>query len=384
MPPSSAGQAGFTSDVLITDATARDEYIRDYIGVDATAYFSGLGEHTLKGGYQTEKIANDVQSGYNADRIIYYAGRPYLTTTGRSVTGQFGYFRLLNISTLGAVSSRNDALFIQDTWRVSPRLTLNLGLRSEHERIPNFGARGVKTPIDFGFGDKLAPRLGFTYDLAGDQRWKLYGSYGKYYDVMKYELPRGSFGGDKWVDYFYTWDSPNWPSNSTSSCATGTNTIAERPGCPAGALIEAVDRRFNAAEALDEGVDPNLKPMEEDEYQLGVEHDLGGNFVLGARYVRKDLVRTIEDVGILIPGIGEVFYIANPGEGISLTLADPGVPNFPTAQREYQGIELTAQRRFSNNWSLGGSYTYSRLYGNYSGLASSDENVELAGARRRT
>ena len=34
------------------------------------------GEHQIKAGFQTEKISNDVQSGYNADRIIYYGGSP--------------------------------------------------------------------------------------------------------------------------------------------------------------------------------------------------------------------------------------------------------------------------------------------------------------------
>ena len=362
---------GFTSGILVTDATARDEYIRDYMGIDATYYVNLGGEHQFKAGFSTERIANDVQSGYNADRILYYAGRPYTTSGGQTVQGRYGYFRLLNISTLGDVATRNDALFIQDTWRVTPRVTLNLGLRTEHERIPNFGQSGVKNPIEFGFGEKLAPRLGFTFDPTGNQQWKIYGSYGKYYDVMKYELPRGSFGGDKWVDYFYTWDNANFASNT---CRTGTNTISERPSCSAGTFIEVLDRRFNSAEALDETVDPDLKPMEEDEYQLGVTRELTRNLVVGARYVRKNLVRTIEDVGILVPGIGEVFYIANPGEGISLSLADPGVPNFPKAVREYDGLELTFQRRFANNWSLFGSYTLSRLYGNYSGLASSDED----------
>jgi outer membrane receptor protein involved in Fe transport len=75
-----------------------------------------------------------------------------------------------------------------------------------------------------------------------------------------------------------------------------------------------------------------------------------------------------------VPGIGEVYYIANPGEGVTLTLNDPGVPPFPKAKREYQALELTAQKRFSNNWGLFLSYTYGRLYGNYSGLASSDED----------
>lgn len=373
LPAQFRQQPGFLSDVLITNAQERDEYIRTYVGLDATVYFKAGGDHSVKFGYQTEEIANDVRSGYNADRILYYAGRNYTTSTGQSVTGTYGYFRLLNISTLGDVTSRNDALFIQDTWRVSPQLTLNIGVRTEHERIPNFGGAGVKNPIDFGFGDKLAPRLGFVYDVFGDQRWKVYGSFGKYFDVMKYELPRGSFGGDKWVDYFYLWNDPNFNLNA-AGCSTGTNTIVERPSCGAGTFIEALDRRFNSAEDLDSTVEPNLKPMEENEFQVGLTHEMGRRMVVGARFIYKDLVRTIEDVGILVPGIGEVFYIANPGEGISLTLNDPSVPAFPKATREYTGLELTFEKRYSNNWALYGSYTISRLYGNYSGLASSDEN----------
>jgi outer membrane receptor protein involved in Fe transport len=365
--------AGFVSDILVTDAQARDEYKRNYLGVDATWYVTGAGEHQIKFGYQGEKLYNDVQRGYNADRILYYAGRTYLDSTGRVRSGQYGYFRLLNISTLGSVTTRNDALFIQDTWKVSPKLTLNLGLRSEHERIPNYGNVGPQNPIDFAFGDKLAPRLGFTFDPKGDGRWKIFGSYGRYYDVMKYEMPRGSFGGDKWVDYFYTWDNPNYLANG-AGCATGTNTISERPTCGAGTFIEPLDRRFNSADPSDPTVDPDLKPMMEDEFQVGLNHELGGGFVLGARYVYKDLKRAIEDVGIVVSGIGEVFYIANPGEGVSLELADPGVPNFPKAKREYQALELTAQKRFTNNWAAFISYTYGRLYGNYSGLASSDED----------
>jgi Carboxypeptidase regulatory-like domain/TonB-dependent Receptor Plug Domain len=373
LPAEFRQQPGYSSGVLIGDATARDEYKRDYIGVDATWYVSAAGEHQIKGGYQTEKIANDVQSGYNADRLMYYAGRAYTTSTGESVRGTYGYFRLLNISTLGEASTRNEAMFIQDTWKPTSRLTLNIGLRSEHERVPNFGDAGVKNPIEFSWGEKLAPRLGFTYDVMGNQLWKVYGSFGKYFDVMKYELPRGSFGGDKWVDYYYTWDNPNFMLNA-SGCATGTNSIKERPTCAAGGLIEVLDRRFNSAEDLDSGVEPNLKPMEENEFQFGLSRELGPRFVVGARYIYKDLVRTIEDVGVLEPGIGEHFYIANPGEGITLSLMDPSIPGFPKAKREYQGLELTAEKRFSNKWAAFGSYTYSRLYGNYSGLASSDED----------
>lgn len=373
--------SGFSSDVLITDATATDEYIRDSFTIDGTYFASAAGEHQIKGGFQTEKISNDVQSGYNADRIIYYAGLSYSAVSqgNTPVSGTYGYFRLLNISTQGAVSSRNNALFIQDTWRVKPNLTLNLGVRAEQEKVPNFG-EGQATAIEFGWGQKIAPRLGFTWDPTSDGRTKVYGSFGKYYDVMKYEMPRGSFGGDKWVDYFYTWDNPNFAANT---CSTGTNSTSERPACAAGTFIEALDRRHNSAANGGEGIDPDLKPMESNEYQIGVSRELNwGGVVVGARYIRKNLVRTIEDVGVIEcsgGACGEVFYIANPGEGITLSLAEaPGVAPFPKAKRDYDGVELTLERRFSNNWGASASYTISRLYGNYSGLASSDENGRTA------
>jgi len=45
----------------------------------------------------------------------------------------------------------------------------------------------------------------------------------------------------------------------------------------------------------------------------------------------------------------------------------------PKPKRQYDAMELTLNRRFASNWFAGASYTLSRLYGNYSGLANSDE-----------
>ena len=45
----------------------------------------------------------------------------------------------------------------------------------------------------------------------------------------------------------------------------------------------------------------------------------------------------------------------------------------PKPKRNYTALEFTANRRFSNNWFLGGSYVLSRLYGNYPGLVNTDE-----------
>ena len=79
------------------------------------------------------------------------------------------------------------------------RLTLNLGVRTENEKVPTFRPEIQENAIEFGFGDKLAPRLGAAYDLFGDGRMKVFGSWGRYYDWTKYELSRGSFGGEIWL-----------------------------------------------------------------------------------------------------------------------------------------------------------------------------------------
>jgi hypothetical protein len=379
IPAGSAQSPGWFSDNFQSPVRQKNIYERTAFGLDATWNVEAGGDHTIKLGFQTEEIYNDVQSGYNADRILYYWDRSYTTTFGTSERGEFGYFRLLNIATLGDVKTTNDALFLQDTWNVSPKLTLNLGLRAEKEEVPNYGAAGPDPAISFDYDDKLAPRIGFAYDVKGDAVWKLYGSYGVYYDVTKYEMPRGSFGGAKWVDFFFTLDNPDiLLNNPGGGCSTGANTIFDTPTCGAGTLIEPVDRRFNSVDPLFQqiigvpGVDPDLKPMESWEAQIGVDHQLTPEIQVGARFVHKEIVRAIEDVGFLFPGVGEVYVIANPGEGI---VAQPDVNglSYPKAVREYDALELTMNKRFSDNWSLRAYYTLSRLWGNYSGLANSDE-----------
>ena len=86
-------------------------------------------------------------------------------------------------------------------------------MRTEREEVPTYttglDANGVDIPefgIKFGFGDKLAPRVGAAYDLKGDGKWKVFGSWGIFYDIFKLELPHGSFGGQKWIEYYYTLD----------------------------------------------------------------------------------------------------------------------------------------------------------------------------------
>jgi hypothetical protein len=96
-------------------------------------------------------------------------------------------------------------------------------------------------------------------------------------------------------------------------------------------------------------------------------------------YIHNDLLETIEDVGFLNDEGSEGYLISNPGKGVTTTQfptgATPEGQITPRPVRQYDALELGFNRRFANNYFFSANYTLSRLYGNYAGLASSDEVV---------
>jgi outer membrane receptor protein involved in Fe transport len=353
--------SGFNS-LSTNRASVRDIFERLGGNFDATAFFNAKGSHTLKGGVQFYRITNDVFNAEQAPHITLDWNASRTTLDGRSVRGQYGYYSYRQFGTQGVVNVNNLGFFIQDDWTINDRLTLNLGIRTDRDDAPSY-VEGLDG-ITFDFSEKIAPRVGFAYDVRGDGRWKAYGSWGMFYDLFKLEMPRGAFGGDKWIEYYYPLDTLNWPS-------IGVN------GNFPGQLIEQVNYRIPSNDpSCPEcgGIDPDLKPMRSQELVFGLDHELNSLMSVGARYVHKQLDRTIEDVGVVVPNLGEVYFMANPGEGIARHIIGEEFPSVPKPVRDYDALELRFTKRHSNNWSLNTSLTFSRLYGNYSGLASSDEN----------
>jgi hypothetical protein len=359
---------GYNS-VPTNQARTKDKFWRYGAMADATAYLTGWGQHTVKGGVQFERIGNDVYDFEQKPHVYLRWNQTRTALDGSRSRGQYGYWWWRTFGTSGYVTVDNLGLFVQDAWTVNSRLTLNLGLRTERETVPAYNP--PLKGIDFSFGDKLAPRAGFAYDLKGDGRWKLYGSWGMFYDVMKLELPRGSFGGDKYVARYYTLDTLEW------------NTLMVNGNQP-GRFIEQVDYRLPSNDPNNQesgAIDPALKPFRQQELVFGVEHELTPRMSVSARYVHKQVDRAIEDIGVPTPGVGEVFWIANPGEGTATYIEKaecPTCPALPKAKRDYDALEIRFARRFSGNWMFNASYTLSRLYGNYPGLASSDEIARIA------
>jgi len=361
-------------------------YQRLFTNVNSIWYKSLAGQHTFKGGFRFERINNEMNNGYQFPIYSIYWNSTRTTSAGERVRGTYGYWRARQVVTLGEAKSNNWSVWLQDSWTIKNRLTINAGVRTESEEVPSYsGESGIG--IKFGFADKLAPRLGFAYDFKGDGKWKAYGSFGWFYDMMKLSLPISAFGGDKWKDHFYTLDTWDW---AQIKCNPENN--SDPGNCAPGTKIESIDYRFNSSIAdprlsdyfggqPQNTIDPDMKPYKTNELTFGLDHELTSTMSVGVRYVRKRLIYAVEDVGVKLPATPtnpesiEVYFISNPGYGVTQVLL-PEFPSFktPPAQRDYDSFELRWRKRLANNWSVNASYLYSRLYGNFSGLASSDES----------
>ncbi len=364
---------GGTQNQTTTFENSRDKYKRYQAQYDTTFFFSAGGEHQVKAGVLYERRFNDALYGETANRLTFNWNR---TISGQR--GTYGYYVVRSNRTfpergyleVGQVTTNAWQLFIQDSWTIGRNFTLNYGLRTENEVAPSYAdpVYGYASKaIEFGFKDKLAPRVGFAWDLKGDGRWKAYGSWGVFYDVLKMDLPRQSFGGAKWVDYYFALDTPNWPSLvDISGCP---------PACPGKQLLFR-DQRFPSNEAIQ----ADIKPMQTQEMVFGLDHELTPTLSVGARFVRKHLVRAVEDIGNLDSEGNETYVIGNPGEGPNELYITPEGREItlPKAQRDYDSFELSLNKRMANRWSARASYMWSRLFGNYAGLSQSDENGRVS------
>ncbi|MGE3841816.1 MAG: TonB-dependent receptor [Vicinamibacterales bacterium] len=365
LPAALQGNTGFenTPRAQITDF---DTTKRSLFNADYNHTFSALGTHALKAGYGFQHTVNDIFSYYPGGYVNIFWNSAF-TFGGQTGRGTYGYYEVNDRRIQNKAGNNIHSLYVQDQWTAGNKLTLNLGLRTEYENVPTFRPDYLKNAFIFDFSEKLAPRLGLAYDVNGDGKMKVFGSWGIYYDWTKYELARGSFGAETWCIYYRGINDFNAVTNVSLSSMPGNDLWFSNPG-------GCRDRRVPQFGA---DIDPDIEPMKQASTSAGFEYQLGGNSTVTARYIHNDLLQTIEDIGFLNATGDEGYLIGNPGERDTAiqfpTGATPLGQPTPTPKRKYDALELGYSRRYANNWFLSANYTLSRLWGNYAGLASSDE-----------
>lgn len=344
------------------------------LNADFTYYMTLGGEHAWKAGIQYMSRGEDFDDG-SVQPIVYLTWDQdfvaYGTNYGR---GTYGWYAVRGNDDSGPfgnkykVTMKSWALYLQDSWTIANKLTLNLGVRAESEYLPSYTTdplfANITKPVNFTFSKKIAPRLGVVYDVFGDSSLKIYGTFGIYHDVMKLYMGANALGGFKWKSAYYTLDTYEFDTIGVNNNYPGT-------------LLTVLDFRAPVFESID----PDLDPFTQREISLGAEKMLGQDMSVSIRLVQKSVLKAIEDCGVVLPE-GEFYYYTNPGsdflwekyqESIDAGFLEPETPRMPWAKRDYYAMNIALDKRLSNNWLGGISYTLSRLEGNFTGLASGDE-----------
>jgi outer membrane receptor protein involved in Fe transport len=288
-------------------------------------------------GQLIDTLVYDPDPSIAGDEQIYYRHRFFIDDRAPGYNRDDPATWRLAVPLTSKPDSRNASFYVQDSWKAAPGLTLNVGLRWEYQDV-----RSRDRVTAFSLKDNWAPRVGVIYDVVGNGRSKLYANWGRFYESVPMDINIRAFGGE--VQCYCNNFDP-------SPAAIAPDDTAPLPSTLYGGV---------------EPVDPHLKGQYMDEFLVGYEQEVAGQWVLGAKFTDRRLGRVIEDFFIIDEGN---YFIANPGEGIGtkVTFYDGSTANAPRATRTSRAFEVTARKRFADHWQFMGSAVFSTLEGNYDG-----------------
>jgi hypothetical protein len=186
------------------------------------------------------------------------------------------------------------ALFLQDSFRITPRLTLNYGVRWDY-----FGVTGQKDgqfyTVDYaGGGDNVptsqlygkdfnnfAPRLALAYDVTGQGKTVVRAGWGLFYDAFSQDMFLGHL---PWNCGFCP--GPAYPGLGPNALATGTVATDPITGLAVNPLTAGIPVYSNyGAEGDFFTVDPHMRTPYIQNFNLNFQQQLGSKMVLQVGYV---------------------------------------------------------------------------------------------------
>jgi uncharacterized protein (DUF2141 family) len=289
-----------------------------------------------------------------------------------------------------SIANKEPALYIQDTWAATSRLTLNYGLRWEAQFFPKMAI----APSAALYGPYLSdpafpstgylpnqtkefqPRFGFAYNVLGDGKTLVRGSAGIFNarQNMLTEVGAITTNGvqQQSQTQFSLGPNPDFPITTDPTYKLKPNSLASCPttGCP-GAGVTVFDKNYHNPRIL--------------AFNVGLERQLGADYVAFVDFTDSKGVRLTRFVdpnvgaavlpGQVIPGTNGNVYSANadtvcyvsgstdtcpglfaPGPFANLGAITDTISN---AKSLYRGVTLGLRKRMSNHFQFQAQYTYS-------------------------
>ncbi|MGB3861491.1 MAG: TonB-dependent receptor [Candidatus Aminicenantaceae bacterium] len=301
-------------------------FAEDFLGAD----------HDFKIGIQYNRGSLEAMGGYPGGGIyIDYYGEPYYLYEQQ----QYSYGGI--VDKIGT--------FFDDSISIGDRLTVNLGLRLDHQKatypaLPlldgwektSENAKGIDDLITWNV---FSPRIGIAFQLTPDGKTLLKANYGRYYDAMhisNFAWPGPGY--TDWYMYWWDWEFEEW------------------------VLID------HAPAEIGYIMDPNIKNPYSEQLFIGLERELITDFSLGAMYMRKTEGNSIGWEGRNTEY--EQVQRVSPDNGQSYTVFNRTGPYPETWQtnpegygQKYNAFILSLDKRYSRNWMMNASLTWSHSTG---------------------
>lgn len=347
--PSTALQFGSSS------ISPRYANIKGYEWVDNLTF--SRGRHTMKVGTDINynRIANffpgNARGSYTFNSYDnFFASRPATFVQAFAGAGTKGFLTTPNFTELG--------FYVQDDFRVTPKLTLNYGLRYDlalwtRPPVKNPDPQLASFNVDTSFleNDKkdFGPRFGFAYRPLNSNRLVVRGGYGLYYGRTPQIMISTAFAqnGISSVSLSFTGASvPPYPNTFSSQPSSGTL------GKPS---IFFFDHNYVLPLVL--------------QGSLGFEYEVLPNTIVGVSYlnVRGEHLSRTRDINfsaamafpVTLPGLGARTLLRYPdarpmSNFVRVSVFDSGADSF------YNGLAVTLRRSFTTHYDVGLSYTYSK------------------------
>jgi outer membrane receptor protein involved in Fe transport len=376
-----------------------------------------IGKHTVRAG--VDYIYNPVEGGFfefnstlEADFIVdpsAILADPTTYPQGFATPGLVGGMSFSNGDPYFLVATKQLGFYGQDDWKVTPRLTLNLGLRWDRD----FNALGESDITKSRSYESLlaiaptnpiaayntrhlphddtkdfSPRIGFAYDLTGAGRHVLRGGFGLYFGNSFQNVPlfMEQLANPTIFQTVLSLTAPTDPlpcGGTLGSFSYSPANIATQEGCLPGPSSSAADGSVGRL------IDPNFRNPVSEEFNVGYTWALNNNSVFEAEYTH--VLNLHEDKTINIDQ-----KVVNGTDASGTACTSPGLPvgcnmNFGNVnlvrpldaafsaagepvlaslrsdesinRTHYDGVNFSLRQRMSHHFSLVANYTLSWAYG---------------------